>query len=289
MKKLRDVLRFLVPVLKSEPPPSSTQETLEKGVEEILTLLHSHEKFSEFFITESGNESFLMSSSTSITFSPPPNSSNQITSGSSLMSVSSSRSFRAPQWNSDDVLKKVEERIPWCFLQVHTYIQSNLSILTTSGQLKWLTTLGCSLHQGVHNITVFVTSGCLLHQTVHYVRVFATSGCSLHQGVHHIRVFTTSGCSLYQGVHYIRLFTTSGCSLHQGVHYNRVFTTSGCLLHQGVRYIRVFTTSGCSPHQGVHHIRVFTTSGCSLHQGVHYIRVFTTSGFNYNRVDRCTL
>jgi glucocorticoid receptor DNA-binding factor 1 len=119
MKKLRDVLRFLVPVLKSEPPPSSTQETLEKGVEEILTLLHSHEKFSEFFITESGNESFLMSSSTSITFSPPPNSSNQMTSGSSLMSVSSSRSFRAPQWNSDDVLKKVEERIPWCFLQIN--------------------------------------------------------------------------------------------------------------------------------------------------------------------------
>ena len=74
--------------------------------------------------------------------------------------------------------------------------------------------------------------------------MFTTSGCSLHQGVHYIRVFITSGCSLHQGVHYIRVFTTSGCSLHQGVHYIRVFTTSGCSLHQGVHYIRVFTTSG---------------------------------------------
>jgi hypothetical protein len=43
-------------------------------------------------------------------------------------------------------------------------------------------------------------------EKVHYI-----SGCSLHQGVHYIRVFITSECSLHQGVtasgvHHIRLF-----------------------------------------------------------------------------------
>ena len=100
IKKLKDVLRFCVPVVMSPPPPVKSPQSVEADLTKFLDLLKKHEKFNDFFFVDDGSDITLTSHS------------------SSTLPTSSSRNFRICKWNSASVLKRAEERIPWTFLQV---------------------------------------------------------------------------------------------------------------------------------------------------------------------------
>ena len=100
IKKLKDVLRFCVPVVMSQPPSVKSPESIEADLTEFLDLLKKHEKFNDLFFVDDGSDTTLTSHSTS------------------TLPTSASRNFRVSKWSSTSVLKRTEERIPWTFLQV---------------------------------------------------------------------------------------------------------------------------------------------------------------------------